>query len=297
MREDPINAQYFQVNQVRIHTHFAGPAGGDPVVLLHGFPEFWYGWRSQIQALAHLGYRVVVPDQRGYNLSDKPKGLRHYDIELLARDVVSLIEHLGYDRVHLTGHDWGGLVAWWVAMHYPERVNRLAILNAPHPYVMMQNLYHNRIQRRRSWYILFFQLPVLPEMALSSGGHNTATRMLESGGLPGSFLPGDIQHYRRAWGQPRAWTGMINWYRAIRRLIFGRISPTRVQMPALILWGKQDQALGVEMAEQSLAYCDHGRLELIPEATHWVQHDAAERVNRCLADFFGNQDSLIESKQ
>jgi len=295
MMEDQIIAQYQQVNQVRIYTHLAGPADGDPVVLLHGFPEFWYGWRSQIQGLADLGYRVIVPDQRGYNLSDKPKGLSHYDIDLLARDVIGLIEGLEYDRVRLAGHDWGGLVAWWMAMHYPERVDRLAILNAPHPYVMMQNLYRNRIQRRRSWYILFFQLPVLPEMALSYAGHNTAARMLERGGLPGSFLPGDIERYRQAWGQPRAWTGMINWYRALRRLIFGRISPTRVKIPTMIIWGKQDQALGSEMAEQSLAYCDHGQLELIPEATHWVQHDAADQVNACLADFFGDQDLLIET--
>lgn len=290
MKSDQINTQYQQVNQIKIHTHIAGPVGGEPVVLLHGFPEFWYGWRSQIPVLAGLGYRVIVPDQRGYNLSDKPKGLRHYDIDLLARDVIGLIEGLGYQRVHLAGHDWGGLVAWWVAMHYPEWVNRLAILNAPHPYAMMQNLYRNRIQRCRSWYILFFQLPFLPEWALSYAGHNTAARMLERGGLPGSFLPADIEHYRQAWGQPRAWTGMINWYRAIRRLIFGRISSIRVQMPAIIIWGEQDRALGAEMAEKSLAYCDQGRLELIPEATHWVQHDAADRVNERLVDFFGHQD-------
>jgi len=296
MKNAQINTQYQQVAQVRIHYQVAGPSGGDPVVLLHGFPEFWYGWRSQIPALADLGYRVIVPDQRGYHLSDKPRGIRQYDIDLLARDVIGLIEGLGLARVHLAGHDWGGLVAWWVAMHYPEWVKRLAILNAPHPYVMMRNLYRSRIQRRRSWYILFFQLPFLPELALSYSGHKTAARMLERGGLPGSFLLDDIERYRQAWGQPRAWTGMINWYRAIRRLIFGRISPTRVQMPALIIWGKRDQALGVEMAEQSSAFCDHGRLQIIPEATHWVQHDAADQVNGWLADFFGAKDLLSQSE-
>lgn len=286
MKDYQINTQVLQVAGLRIHTQIAGPSGGDPVVLLHGFPEFWYGWRGQIPALARQGFLVVVPDQRGYNLSDKPKGLKHYDIDRLARDVIGVIEHLGYERVHLAGHDWGGLVAWWVAMHYPEHVDRLAILNAPHPYVMMQNLYRNRIQRRRSWYILFFQLPLLPELALSYAGHQTAARMLERGGLPGSFLPEDLEQYQRAWGQPRAWTGMLNWYRAIRRLVFGRIAPIRVPMPTMIIWGEQDGALGAEMAEQSLAYCDQGRLELVSEATHWVQHDAADQVNEWLADFF-----------
>ncbi|HAY84537.1 MAG TPA: alpha/beta hydrolase [Chloroflexi bacterium] len=289
-------SNYLDVNQVRLHYKTAGPAGGEPILLLHGFPEFWYGWRSQIPALAAAGYRVIVPDQRGYHLSDKPRGPRNYDIDLLARDVIALIDALGLEQVQLAGHDWGAMVAWWVAMHYPERVSRLAVLNVPHPYVMVQNILHNRIQRRKSWYVYFFQLPWLPELILSSRRHKRALRMLEKGGLPGSFIAQDLACYQQAWSQPRTWTGMINWYRATKRWIGGKIPSTKVQVPVLIIWGKNDGALESVMAEESLAFCLAGRLEWVPEATHWVQHDAAEKVNNWLLDFFG-QEFPIESNQ
>lgn len=279
-------SQYLHVNEVRIHYITAGPEDGPPVVLLHGFPEFWYGWRSQIPALAEAGYRVVVPDQRGYNLSSKPKGIRHYDIDRLARDVIAMCDALGYKQVNLAGHDWGAAVAWWVAMHYPSRVKRLAILNVPHPYVMLQNILRNRHQRHKSWYIFFFQLPFLPELLLKSSGHRRALRLLENSGLPGSFLPRDLSFYQQAWSQPRTWTGMVNWYRAIRRRARGKIPATKLQAPVLIIWGKQDAALEAVMAAQSLAYCQNGRLEYVAEATHWVQHDKAEKVNRWLLNFF-----------
>jgi pimeloyl-ACP methyl ester carboxylesterase len=284
--ENPYPSQYLTINQIRLHYKTAGPIDGDPVVLLHGFPEFWYGWRNQIPALTEAGYRVIIPDQRGYHLSDKPRGIRNYSLDLLAGDVIALIDALGYERVHLAGHDWGAVVAWWVAMHSPSRVNRLAILNGPHPYVMFQNLLHNRNQRRRSWYMFFFQLPFLPELLLSQNGHERALRLLKSSSLSGSFSSEDLSQYRQAWSQPRAWTGMINWYRAIRRRVGGKGSAVRVQVPVLLIWGEKDAAFEPVMVEQSLKFCPAGRLELVPRAAHWVQHDAADKVNAWLVDFF-----------
>jgi pimeloyl-ACP methyl ester carboxylesterase len=285
--ESPYSSVFLQIDHIHLHLKLAGPEGGQPVVLLHGFPEFWYGWRRQIPALASAGYRVVVPDQRGYNLSDKPRGIGSYELDRLARDVVGLLDGLGYQDAYLVGHDWGAVAAWWTAIQYPKRVRRLAILNGPHPEVMQQNLIHNPVQRRKSRYIFFFQLPLLPELLFRYHDHQTAARILERSSLPGSYSAEDLQQYRAAWSQPGAWTGMLNWYRALRRRIRDRHMPAKVQPPTLVIWGEQDAALAAVMARQSLDFCQDGRLKLIPEATHWVQHDAADQVNAWLIDFFG----------
>src|SRR5512139_1805227 len=155
-----------KTNGIRLHIVQAGPKSGTPVVLLHGFPEFWYGWRKQIPALAKAGCRVIVPDQRGYNLSDKPKGIKSYCVNHLVDDVVGLIDALDYEKVNLVGHDWGALVSWMLAIQHPERLHRLGILNVPHPAVMKRFLQRDPEQMARSLYALFFQLPWLPELSL-----------------------------------------------------------------------------------------------------------------------------------
>ena len=141
---------FIQTNGITLHTVMAGPVDGPVVILLHGFPEFWFGWRRQIPALAGAGFRVWVPDQRGYNLSDKPKGVVAYRLEALGADILGLINATGQERVYLAGHDWGAMVAWWVALNAPERLRRLAILNVPHPYVMRKHLLADPRQRARS---------------------------------------------------------------------------------------------------------------------------------------------------
>jgi pimeloyl-ACP methyl ester carboxylesterase len=278
------------VNGLRYHYKVAGPADGKLVLLLHGFPEFWYGWRHQIEALAKAGFRVVVPDQRGYNKTEKPRGLRNYEIGVLAKDVILFMDRLGAEKIFLVGHDWGAAVAWQVASEYPERVKRLAILNVPHPRVMVKNIRKNRTQRRKSWYIFFFQLPLIPEILLRFGNHQGAARMLQASGKPGTFSSEDLAQYRAAWSQPRAWTGMINWYRALRRQVRQSGGARRIKPPTLIIWGEQDAALEASMAAESLALCEDGRLEMVPEATHWVQHDAAGKVNEWLVAFFSREE-------
>ena len=274
-----------ETNGVRLHVVEAGPPDGELVILLHGFPEFWYGWRHQIPVLANAGYRVIAPDQRGYNLSDKPRDLPAYNLDATTRDVIGLIDSVGRDRAIVVGHDWGAEVAWWAAINYPERLRKLVILNVPHPSVMYKNLRTNPAQALRSWYAAFFQLPVLPEVLLTFGDAIVGVSALLRTSKPGSFTDRDIPHYIRAWKQPGAMTGMINWYRAIVRHPPAPAADSRVHVPTLIIWGKHDVALTPQMAQQSLEYCDNGRLFVLEDATHWVQHDQSERVNQHLLEY------------
>jgi pimeloyl-ACP methyl ester carboxylesterase len=261
----------------------AGPNDGPAVVLLHGFPEFWYGWRKQIAPLAEAGLRVIVPDQRGYNQSSKPPHVRDYRLRELTADVIAIADQIGREKILLVGHDWGAAVAWNTAMRYPGRIEKLAILNVPHPAVMLRFLKTNPRQMLRSWYMLFFQIPRLPELLFLRNGERTLLRTSRTG----TFSPEDLDRYREAWGRPGAVTAMINWYRALLREIPDRAAvETRVSVPTRILWGKQDRFLMSAMAAESLKYCDHGELFELPEATHWIQHEEPERVNQLLIEFF-----------
>jgi epoxide hydrolase 4 len=275
-----------RLSEVELHVVSAGPPHGPLVVLLHGFPEFWYGWRRQIPALAEAGYRVVVPDQRGYNTSDKPKGVEAYGLDRLTRDVAELIKAEGRDRARIVGHDWGGFVAWWLAVTRPEVVEQVALLNIPHPSVMRHHLLTNPKQLRKSGYALFFQLPGLPEKALTEHGSSRLVRSLFKLSRPGSFREDDIPLYREAWEQPGAMTAMLNWYRAAARAMPERPPSLRVTPPALLIWGTMDRHLGEELAAPSVELCDRGRLVKLPNATHYVQHDEAARVNDLLREFF-----------
>ncbi len=283
-----MQTHFIATNGIKLHVQTDGPENGTSVVLLHGFPEFWHGWRRQIPALVEAGFRVIVPDQRGYNLSDKPRGVAAYDVDVLARDVIGLLDHFGIQKARLVGHDWGAVVAWTVALQRPDRLEKLAILNAPHPDVMTRFVLGNPVQRKQSWYMFFFQLPFV-EWILSRNNFRNLERVLA--GRKGSFTPEDILEYKQAWSQPRALTGMLNWYRAtVRRGLRGSWDPNkvtlrRVNVPTLMLWGKRDVALSHEMAQPSIELCERGELVSFERATHWVQHDAADEVNQKLIAF------------
>jgi pimeloyl-ACP methyl ester carboxylesterase len=287
---------YLSANGIKLHVVQAGPKSGVPVVLLHGFPEFWYGWRNQIPALAQAGCRVIVPDQRGYNLSDKPKGVKNYRIDELVKDILGLIDALDYQKVNLIGHDWGAVVAWTLAILHPERLHRLGIMNVPHPAVMRRFLTRDLEQIRRSWYIFFFQLPWLPERFMSANGWRGAVSALRGSGKIHTFTNEDIARYKEAWSQPGAMTSMINWYRAVIRHMPKLPKEPRVRVPTLMMWGLKDFALSRRMARPSMDYVDEGNLILFPEATHWVQHDEAEAVNHYLLDFLFDKASRIPVK-
>ncbi len=270
---------------VTLHAVRTGPADGPPVVLLHGFPEFWYGWRHQLGPLAEAGFRVVAIDQRGYTTSSKPPHVADYGLDHLAADIAAAITALGAERARVVGHDWGGVVAWWLAVRHPERVERLAILNAPHPPTMSRALRRNPRQMLRSWYIFLLQIPGLPEWLHRRRNWAGLVAAMRSSSRPGTFTPADFDRYRAAWSQPGAYHAMINWYRALFRARPPLPADVTVRVPTLVLWGAKDKFIGREIAEQSVAQCADGRLEFLEEATHWVQHEEPGRVNRRLIEF------------
>ncbi|MEK6327129.1 MAG: alpha/beta fold hydrolase [Actinomycetota bacterium] len=275
---------YAQLEDVRIHYVEAGE--GPLVVLLHGFPEFWFGWRRQIPALAEAGFRVVAPDTRGYNLSSRPADVAAYDTDLLAADVRDLIRERGAERAFVVGHDWGAGSAWATAANHPEVVERLVILNGPHPRRMLRALRRPR-QLARSWYMFFFQLPRIPERLLRARGW-AALRSAFDDARPGAFTPQDIAHYVEAWSQPGAPTAMLNYYRAaFRQARRGTGRTGQVLAPTLVIWGERDRHVGPELAEPDPADVPNlERVERLPEASHWVQHEEPERVGRLLIEFF-----------
>lgn len=273
------------LGDVTLHTVLAGE--GPLVVLLHGFPEFWYSWRYQIPALASAGFRVAAPDMRGYNLSSKPKGVRQYTMPVLAKDVARLIDALGESKATVVGHDWGANVAWIFAMQHPDKLERLAILNVPHPVVFQKGL-KKWSQLKKSWYVFFFQLPWLPERFMLRGDVRSLRAMLHRDPIhKEAFSKEDVERYVEAFRQPGAATATINYYRAVFRMkkeeSRGLIRP--IQAPVLVIWGDQDRYLGVELAQPPTKLVPNVRVEHIPDASHWVQCDAAEKVNPLLVGF------------
>jgi pimeloyl-ACP methyl ester carboxylesterase len=276
----------FKNGDVGLHAVAAGPEDGPVVVLLHGFPEFWYGWHRQIAPLATAGFRVIVPDQRGYNLSGKPVGVSSYAMPELVADVIAIADQIGQEKIFLAGHDWGAAVAWSAALLHPQRIAKLAVLNVPHPSVMREFLSMHPRQFFRSWYMFFFQLPWLPEVLFSAFNFRAGARSLLRSSRPGTFSAEDLDQYRVAWSQPGALTTMINWYRALFRTRF-KFQNKTVRVPTRILWGERDDFLLTEMAHESLRYCTSAELFTFANATHWLQHEEPTRVSELLIDFFG----------
>jgi pimeloyl-ACP methyl ester carboxylesterase len=274
-----------RTNGVTLYCAEAGPEDGPLVLLLHGMPEFWYGWRHQIGPLARAGYRVVAPDQRGYDLSDKPKGVAAYDLDLLAGDVAGLATELGREKFAVVGHDWGASVGWWTAQNYPARVERLAVLNAPHPAVWKHAMRHDPRQKKLSRYVEAMRVPVLPELLVRAGRYESLVQALRGARRADAFSDGDIARYREAWKQPGAVTGMLNWYRALLRKELPLAKQQRFAMPVRIIWGVDDAYAIADLAAESARLCDDAKILFVENATHWVAHDEPERVARSLLEF------------
>jgi epoxide hydrolase 4 len=277
---------------MEVHLHVEELGQGDPVVLLHGFPEFCYGWRHQLPALAAAGFHAIAPDLRGYNLSDRPQGVRHYRVNELVADVAALIRNLPSGRAHVVGHDWGGVVAWRIGAKHSDLVNKLVVLNAPHPAAYMRTLKRSPVQWLRSWYVLFFQLPWLPERLLRSRDFALLERAWKKDPVtPGAYSDEDIARYKEALRQPGVLTAAINYYRAAMRWpadLYG--PPQSVPAPTLLIWGEQDRYLGLDLTEGLEAWVPNLRVQRIPAASHWVQNDVADVVNRLLVGFLGGEE-------
>ncbi|HEX2174192.1 MAG TPA: alpha/beta hydrolase [Dehalococcoidia bacterium] len=263
--------------------HARGAGSGRLVLLLHGFPQCWYCWRWQIPALAPR-YRAVAPDLRGYNLSDKPAG--GYDVDTLAGDVVALIRALGHDRAVVVGHDWGGAIAWVVALRYPEVVEALAILNAPHPAAYRRALRRYPRQLLRSWYVGFFQIPFLPEQLLTAFGGRLTAVLLRGSARRHTFTPADLAVYRAAITVPGAARAALAYYRALpRRLRSVDDWSRRIECPTLVLWGERDPALDLALLDELDRWVPNLTVRTFPGATHWIPEDAPDEVNRALLDW------------
>jgi pimeloyl-ACP methyl ester carboxylesterase len=285
LRRVELAHRYADLGDVRLHYVEAGE--GSLVLLLHGFPQFWYQWRHQIPALVEAGFRVVAPDMRGYNLSDKPHGVRAYRVELLARDVERLILACGEQTAVVVGHDWGAIAAWIAAMRHPERVEKLAILNVPHPARSLDGLL-SPMQLLRSSYMFFFQIPRLPEEVIRAGDFGLLRSVFRSDPVqPEALTAEDIERYIEAIAQPGVLTASLNYYRALlRNPREMRALLQRVEAPVLVIWGEKDRFLSRRLAEPPRLWVPNlVRVKRLPDASHWVAEDRPLEVNTLLLDF------------
>ena len=273
-----------QVNGIDLHAVAAGPPDGPLVILLHGFPEFWWGWRRQIAPLAAAGLRVVAPDQRGYNLSSRPEGVAAYAVDILADDVLALGTALGRDRFAVVGHDWGAILGWHLAARNPERIDRVAILNGPQLATLRDHMARHPWQLPRIGYFALFQLPLIPEAGLRAGNFAALAAGLRATSRSGTFTEEVLAPYRDAWSRLGALTAMLNWYRAAARHA-PSLRRDRIAIPVRIIWGNRDVALDRRLAEAGAALCDRAEVIHLPDATHWLQHEMAEEVNAHLVGF------------
>ena len=273
-----------------IRMHYVTQGEGKLLLLLHGFPDFWYVWRLQISKLANH-FRVVAPDLRGCNETDKPKGVDKYQLHLLARDILGLIHALDEELAIVVGHDWGGVVAWSLAAFNPEIVEKLVVLNAPHP-----NAYTTRTkgllrQLQKSWYVFFFQTAEIPEEVLSRNDYFFLKEMLRSSFLRKDVLTeADLKIYAEAWSKPGALTATINYYRANMNpaILFSErtIAFPKIKSPTLVIWGEKDAALSKDLIADTDEFVDAPySIKFLPNCGHWVQLEEPEIVNKCILEF------------
>ncbi|MGI8786406.1 MAG: alpha/beta fold hydrolase [Pyrinomonadaceae bacterium] len=280
-----IKFDYAQIGGVRLHYATAGD-GEKLVVLLHGFPEFWYSWRRQIAALGD-DYTVVAPDMRGYNLSDKPANVSDYEIDKLVDDVTGLIRHFGFEKAAIVGHDWGASVAWAVALKHPETVWKLCAMQVPPISIWQKNQTFK--QFLASWYMFFFQIPILPEWFLSRDNYAPMANSLKSStAAPDVFTDEDIAEYKKSWREEGALTSALNYYRAniLKRLFVKKSTTEKIKVPTLFIYGEKDHAVLPETVEGVGEAVDAPFSEIkIPDAAHWVQQEAADIVTDSLREF------------
>ena len=274
-----------QIGAVRLHYAKAGD-GGKLVVLLHGFPEFWYSWRFQLADLSDE-YTVVAPDLRGFNLSDKPRDVAGYSIDEVSLDVTGLINHLGFERAAVIGHDWGAAVAWSLAKRHPEYLWKVGALQVPPVEIWRKNL--TLKQFLASWYMWFFQIPALPEYLLALNDFAPlADSLRKTAAVPEVFSKDVIAEYKKAWREPNALTAMLNYYRAnfFSRFKSSAENEIKIKVPTLFIYGEQDKAV-LRSTVRNIGQMIDAPFEefFIPNAGHWVQQEASETVTQIIREF------------
>jgi epoxide hydrolase 4 len=277
--------EYIISNGLRLH--YVTQGEGPLMLMLHGFPEFWYSWRHQIPEFAK-DYKVVALDLRGYNDSDRPKAQSAYVMAEFIKDIEGVIKGLGYDKCILVGHDWGGAIAWSFAYAHPEMVERLIVLNIPHPAKFAEG-FRTPQQLLKSSYMFLFQLPVLPEMLLQAGDYQAIENGLKGMAVNKSaFTPADIEAYKDAAAKRGALTAALNYYRNM--LQQGMTNPNWgvLNVPTLMIWGEKDTALGRELSYGTATYVNPFQVRYIPDASHWVQQEKPELVNEYMREFLSS---------
>jgi len=260
---------------------------GDAVALcLHGFPESRFSWRHQLPALAQAGWHAVAPDLRGYGETTRPAARAAYTLCHLVDDAAALFDAFGARRRLLVAHDWGAVIAWQFAIERARPLDRLIIMNVPHPAIMRTVLRRSLAQLRRSWYVFFFQLPILPEAMLGASGARAIGAAFLGMAVDKSRFPNEVlDHYRANASRPGALTAMINYYRANFSSLGRNRATPRIEVPTLMIWGEQDTALGLELTEGYGPYVSDFTLNRLPGVSHWVQQEAPEQVNQIMLDW------------
>ena len=273
---------YITTNGVNLH--YVTQGSGPLMLMLHGFPEFWYSWRYQIPEFAS-DFKVVAPDLRGYNDSDKPASQSAYVMNELVRDVEGIITGLGYEKCVLVAHDWGGGIAWSFASKYPQMLEKLIIMNCPHPAKFSEGL-RTPQQLLRSWYMFFFQLPVIPELFLQSQDYQFIENAFKGMAIKKSaFSTEDINLYKDAAAKRGALTAMINYYRNILGSPMFNQNSSILEVPTLMIWGEEDTALGKELTYGTESYVENFQIRYISNCSHWVQQEQPELVNQYMREF------------
>lgn len=273
-----LEEKFIETNGLKLHTVITGK--GEPIVLLHGFPDFWYGWKNIIPGLKDE-YKLIIPDMRGYNTSDKPEGEKNYTIDLLVKDIKGLCAALNLEKVTLAGHDWGGMVAWCLAEQYPNLLNKIIILNAPHPKIFLDSLISDKKQQQSSSYIFRFQSEggdflkennfQFLQLAVFAGARN-----------PKAFTKEDKKRYFEAWSQPGAITAGVNYYRAFPTSYKGT---GMIDVPTLVIWGMRDIFLRPKLLDRIPEFVKDLRVVRIEDSSHWILHDAPLDVIKLIKDF------------
>ncbi|MDY6804150.1 MAG: alpha/beta hydrolase [Cyanobacteriota bacterium] len=278
------------INTNGINLHYVSEGEGPLMLMLHGFPEFWYSWRHQIPEFAK-DYKVVALDLRGYNDSDKPQQTSAYTMSELLKDVEGVIKGLGCESCVLVGHDWGGAIAWHFASAYPDMVEKLIALNIPHPAKFAQGL-KTPEQLLKSWYIFFFQLPIVPELFFQFNNYEAiASALRDSAVNKSAFTDADLEAYKDAFAKRGALTAAINYYRNILTKIFEKTNWEKLQVPTFTIWGENDRFLGQELTYGTEDYVEDFQICYIPNCGHWVQQEKPDLVNQYMREFL-SRDSV-----
>jgi pimeloyl-ACP methyl ester carboxylesterase len=279
---------YLKLKDIKLHYVENGDKSKPLILLCHGFPEFWFSWRHQLKYFAKTHW-VVAIDMRGYGDSEKPKKISDYDLPILEKDIVEVVRALGKEKCVLVGHDWGGAVSWNVAANNPQVVDKLVILNAPHPHAFQKKVKSSLGQFFKSWYVFLFQLPILPELTIHVQDLDIFRQMFLNANGQCCVSDEDLEAFKYTFSKKGAWTPPLNYYRNVlsaKRIVDPNfLSIPKIKCPTLIIWGENDIALSKDLPELTREFVDDIRIEYLARGTHFIQNDMPDEVNKSIQKF------------